>query len=92
MLKVTVTSTAKEERWTLEGRLVAPSVDELKANWENSHCTAQGQSCIVDLDEVTCIDKSGEQMLQSMSNQGARFIARDVYVKDVLVRLRRQSH
>jgi hypothetical protein len=45
----------------------------------------------VNLDEVTFIDKSGEQMLRSMSKQGARFVASDVYVKHVLNRLRGKS-
>src|ERR1700693_1619872 len=91
MLKITITNTATEERWTLQGRLVAPWVNELKASWRRAHRTAQGQRCIVNLDEVTFIDKSGERMLRSMSNQGARFVASDVYVKHVLDRLKGKS-
>ena len=87
MLKITITNTATEERWTLQGRLVAPWVNELKASWKRAHRTAQGRRCIVNLDEVTFIDKSGERMLRSMSNQGAQFVASDVYVKYVLDRL-----
>jgi hypothetical protein len=34
MLKITITDTAEEERWTLQGRLVAPWVRELKATME----------------------------------------------------------
>ncbi len=60
MLKITITNTATEERWTLQGRLVAPWVNELKASWKRAHRTAQGRRCIVNLDEVTFIDKSGE--------------------------------
>jgi anti-anti-sigma regulatory factor len=87
MLKITITNTATEEQWTLQGRLVAPWVNELKASWKRAHRTAQGRRCIVNLDEVTFIDKSGERMLRSMSNQGAQFVASDVYVKHVLDRL-----
>ena len=87
MLKITITNTATEERWTLQGRLVAPWVNELKASWKRAHRTAQGRRRIVNLDEVTFIDKSGERMLRSMSNQGAQFVASDVYVKYVLDRL-----
>jgi hypothetical protein len=46
----------------------------------------------VNLDEVTFIDKSGERLLRTMSKQGAQFVAGDVYVKDVLDRLRGKSH
>ena len=88
MLKITITHTARAERWTLHGRLVEPWVDELKTNWKREHKRAQGRRCIVNLDEVTFIDKSGERMLRSMSNQGAQFVAGDLYLKHVLDRLR----
>jgi anti-anti-sigma regulatory factor len=92
MLKITITDTATEERWILYGRLVAPWVDELKATWKRAHRAARERRCIVNLDEVTFIDKSGERMLRSMSNQGAQFVARDVYVKHVLDCLRGKSN
>jgi anti-anti-sigma regulatory factor len=91
MLKITITNTDREERWTLHGRLVAPWVSELKASWKRKHETAQGRRCIVNLDEVTFIDKSGERMLRSMSKQGAQFVASDLYVKDVVGRLKCKS-
>jgi anti-anti-sigma regulatory factor len=91
MLRITITTTAAEERWTLQGRLVAPWVDELKASWKKAHRTAQEQRCIVNLDEVTFIDKSGERMLRSMSNQGAQFVASDVCMKHVLDRIKGKS-
>jgi hypothetical protein len=92
MLKITIAHTAREERWTMQGRLVAPWVNELKACWKRARRTAQGRRCIVNLDEVTFIDKSGERMLRSMSNQGAQFVASDVYIKHVLDRLRGKSN
>jgi hypothetical protein len=88
MLKITITNTATEEKWTLHGRLVAPWVDELKTSWKRARRTAQRRRCIVNLDEVTFIDKCGERMLRSMSNQGAQFAASDVYLKHVLDRLK----
>ncbi len=91
MLKITIANTARQERWILQGRLIAPWVNELKASWKRAHRTAHGRTCIVNLDEVTFIDKSGERMLRSMSNEGAQFVARDVYVKDVLDRLKGKS-
>ncbi len=91
MLRITIADTAMEERWTLQGRLVSPWVNELKASWKKAHTPTQGRRCIVNLDEVTFIDKSGERVLRSMSKQGARFVASDVYVRYVLDRLRRKS-
>ena len=92
MLKITIINTAKEERWTLQGRLVAPWVKELKATWKRARRIPHGGKCIVNLDEVTFIDKSGERMLRCMSSQGAQLVASDVYVKHVLDRLRGKSN
>ena len=92
MLKITITNTATEERWTLQGRLVAPWVKELRASWKRAHRTTQRRRCIVNLHEVTFIDKSGERMLRSMFAQGAQLVASDVYVKQVLDRLRGKSN
>ena len=91
MLKITITNTATEEKWTLYGRLVAPWVDELKTSWRRARRTAERRRCIVNLDEVTFIDKCGERMLRSMSNQGAEFVASNVYIKHVLDRIRGKS-
>jgi hypothetical protein len=87
MLKITITNTATVERWALQGRLVAPWVDELKTTWKKARRAFRSRRCIVNLDEVTFIDKGGERMLRSMSKQGAQLIASDVYVKQVLDRL-----
>ena len=84
MLRITITRTATEERWCLQGRLVAPWIDELKTSWKRAHRTALGRRCIVNLDEITFIDKNGERALRWMSNRGAQFVASDVYVKHVL--------
>jgi hypothetical protein len=59
MLKITFTNTATQKRWTLQGRLVAPWVNELKASWKTAHRTAQGRRCIVNL----VIDNTGNQNL-----------------------------
>ena len=91
MLRITIADTAMEEQWTLQGRLVSPWVNELKASWKKAHNPVQGRRCIVNLDEVTFIDKSGERVLRSMSKQGARFVASDVYIKHVLDRIRGKS-
>jgi anti-anti-sigma regulatory factor len=92
MLKITINNTAAEMQWILHGRLVAPWVNELKTCWKRAHATAHGRRCIVNLDEVTFIDKCGERLLRSMSRQGAQFVSSDVYVQQVIDRLRGKSN
>ena len=42
------------------------------------------QSCIVDLNEITSIDKDGEQVLLMMIRDGAQFVATGLYTKHLL--------
>ena len=59
MLKINLRDTPAEERWILHGRLTAPWVRELRASWRKNHRTEQVRPCIIDLNEVTFIDKAG---------------------------------
>lgn len=87
MLKISVCETTTEERWTLSGRLTAPWVRELMMSWKENHRAVEGRTCIVDLNEITLIDKSGERCLRTMRKQGAEFIACGVYIKHILEHL-----
>jgi hypothetical protein len=42
------------------------------------------QNCIVDLNEVTSIDKEGEQAILMMIRDGAKFVATGLYTKHLL--------
>jgi|SRR5580698_1597508 len=90
MLRITVTETTSEQRWILQGRLTGSSIEELIANWRaNRHCSPT-RSCIVDLNEITSIDKDGEQALLMMIRDGAKFVATGVYTKHLLESLSAQ--
>ena len=84
LLKITRTETPAEEKWILQGRLVGLWVSELRRSWKKTHQTDNHLKCVVDLNEVTCIDKKGEMLLRTMSKQGAQFIATGIYIKHVL--------
>jgi hypothetical protein len=88
MLKITITNTAAEERWSLEGPLIWPWVNQLRANWMKAHRAAEGRACMVVLNEVSSIDESGERMLRSMCNQGAQLVASSVDMERVLERFK----
>ena len=84
VLKITRTETPAEEKWILQGRLVGLWVAELRRNWRKTHITAKNRKCVVDLNEVTFIDKKGETLLRAMSRQGAQLIASGIYIKHLL--------
>ena len=84
MLKITMNKTPTQERWILHGQLVGPWVRELRSCWKKRHRTQTWQKCIVDLNDVTFIDKSGERLLRAISKKGAEFVANGIYTKHVL--------
>ena len=87
MLRITITETATEQRWTLEGRLAVPWVGQVRTNWKNRHRAQNGRACTVDLNGVTSIDKDGRILLRAMSKEGAQLIATSVHIKYVLDQL-----
>jgi ABC-type transporter Mla MlaB component len=91
MLRITVTETTSEQRWVLQGRLTESSVDELITSWRANRRCPLTQSCIVDLNEVTAIDKDGEQVLLMMIRDGAKFVATGLYTKHLVESLLAQK-
>jgi ABC-type transporter Mla MlaB component len=87
MLRITVTENDREERWILQGQLTKRSVAELVSNWKASIAQASQRCRIVDLNEVTSIDKSGEDALSMMVHDGASFVASGVYTKHLLAQI-----
>lgn len=87
MLKISFSETPSEERWILQGRLTAPWFRELRARWKKNHRKDNHGACIVDLNEITFIDKGGERLLRLLVKEGAQCIATGHYTKHVLDKL-----
>jgi anti-anti-sigma regulatory factor len=88
VLKITVTETLTESRWMLQGQLVGPWVRELRECWKKMHRTKSAQRCVVDLNDVTVIDKTGERLLRAMSKKGAELVAKGMYTKYLLEKVK----
>jgi ABC-type transporter Mla MlaB component len=84
MLRITHSSTAGEQRWTLCGKLSGPWVAELRSIWERVRCRSEKKSHVVDLSDVTSIDDTGESLLREMKEGGARFVARGPDMRHIL--------
>src|SRR5246500_1757506 len=87
MLKICFSETASEERWTLHGRLTAPWVRELTACWKKNHRRDKRRACIVDLNEITFVDKSGERLLRAIVREGAQCVTSGIHIKHILENL-----
>jgi hypothetical protein len=75
VLKIIITETPTEMRWVLQGRLFGSQVTEVKANWSTANRIRKGRTCIVDLEELTFLDRRGRRLLRTMSRDGAEFVA-----------------
>ena len=84
MLRITMTEDQSEQRWVLQGRMTSSFLEDLTESWRVSHDLRPAQNRVVDLDEVTCIDKDGEQLLLMMMRDGAKFVASGLYTKHLL--------
>src|SRR5258708_15454608 len=83
MLKISFSEVPTEEKWILEGRLTEPWVREVRTSWKRNHRTAKERACIVDLNKITFVDKSGARLLRVMVREGAQCIAMGIYIKHV---------
>jgi hypothetical protein len=90
VLKITLTDSPDEQRWSLQGHLVGQWAAELKSTWREARHVGDTRRCIVELIAVTSIDRNGEAVLAEIMSQGGEFIASDVYTKHLLRNLRRE--
>ena len=84
MLRITVKESGSEQRWILQGRLTKECVAELISNWQAARSRTSVGNRIVDLNEITVIDKSGEEVLSMMICEGAIFVATGLYTRHLL--------
>lgn len=91
MLRITVKELAAEQRWILQGRLTENTVQELISSWRITRSHPSAKNRIVELDEVTAIDKSGEDVLSMMIAEGAGFVANGLYTRHLLQSLQART-
>lgn len=91
MLKISVVDSRTQRRLVLEGRLIAPWVEELRTAWRRARAELDGRELVVDLENVLVISQEAENTLLQMLNDGARFRYSGVLTKHILQQLRRRS-
>jgi len=88
VLRITMTNSPEEQRWSLQGQLVGQWAAELRSTWRNAQVGRDSRKRIVELTEVTSIDRNGEEVLSEIMSHGGEFVASDVYTKHLLQNLR----
>ncbi len=90
MLKISCVEGRIQRRLVLEGKLVSPWVDELKAAYENAKADSNGRQLVIDLRNLTAISDQGESLLLDLMRQGVRFRGSGVFAKEILKQVGRR--
>ena len=88
MFRITVVVASTEEKWILQGQLTGDFASELSANWRSSRTQDPDRHRIVDLSDVTVIDKNGRAVLLAMIREGADCVATGVYTSHLIEELK----
>jgi anti-anti-sigma regulatory factor len=90
MLKISIVERRKQRRLVVEGRLVAPWSDELKAACDRAGSGLYGRELVVDLKSLTTISQQGENLLLELMTQGVRLRGCGVFTHEILKQVARR--
>ena len=90
MLKISIIEGRKQRRLVVEGKLVAPWSDELKAACERAGSGLNGREIVIDLRNLTTISQQGENLLLELMKQGVRFRGCGVFTNEILKQVARR--
>jgi anti-anti-sigma regulatory factor len=84
MMRTMITETPFEQTWVLQGRLCGQWAVDFARKWMEAKNARQGRKCIVNLEDVNCVDSEGEKVLQQILKEGAQLIVSRAYMKHVI--------
>ena len=84
MLKISIVEGRKQRQLVVEGKLVAPWSDELRAACERARSGLDGRELIIDLINLTTISRQGQDLLLELMKQGVRFRGCGVFTNEIL--------
>lgn len=90
MFRLSIFDTQRRRTLVLEGTLVHPWTGEVETAWKSVREQLQGRKLVVDLSNVTLINRDGENTLLRLMEDGAQFSCKDVLTKHVLKELARK--
>ena len=84
MLRITVHKKLKAVTFQLEGRLMAPWLEELAECWRRTLSRNGTPKIRVDLTGLTFVDNAGKACLKAMHRRGAEFVTADCETKSIV--------
>jgi hypothetical protein len=92
MFKISTIDTPYKRKLVVEGKLMAPWVNELHTSWKNASLNLEGRKLVIDVSSLTVISREGEDAIFSLMKDGAKFSCCGVLTRYVLKRLARNCH
>ena len=90
MLKISIVEGRKQRCLVVEGKLVAPWSDELKAACERAGSGLNGRELVIDLKNVTTISQQGENLLLELMKRRVKCRGRGVFTNEILKQVARR--
>lgn len=91
MLKITRVDGARQRRLVIEGKLVGPWINELKAAYDRARTELDGRKLVVHVQCLTVIGPEGEDILLALINDGVRVSGSGLFIKRILKQLARKK-
>jgi anti-anti-sigma regulatory factor len=84
MMKIQANERGEQLILEIEGRLAGVFVPELEQCWRSALAIRPQRTILVDLKHVTCVDRAGRSLLQSMHCAGVLFLGAGIAIQDIL--------
>ncbi len=68
----------------VEGRIAGAFVPELEHCWREARASRPDVKVLIDLKDVTCVDRAGRYLLQLMHSNGVGFLRAGLATQDIL--------
>src|SRR5439155_1105634 len=90
MLKISLVEGRKQRWLVVEGKLVAPWSDELKAACERAGSGLNGRELVIDLKNVTTISQQGENLLLELMKRRVKCRGCGVFTNEIVKQVARK--
>jgi len=90
MLKISIVEDSKQRLLVVEGKLVPPWSEELKAACERARSGLDGRELVIDLQDLTAISQQGEKLLLELMQEGLTCRGCGLFTKEILKQLGRR--
>jgi anti-anti-sigma regulatory factor len=90
-MKIQVNERGERVIIEVEGRLAGAFVPELENCWKAARVSQPSRMIVIDLKNITCVDRAGRSLLQQMYCSGAGFLGAGMATEGILEQIMEQQ-